>query len=136
MTQADLVADFVTNTAGPLLVAKALHEAGVIGGDKPSLLAIMSSKMGSIDDDSSGGSYAYRCSKAAVNAAGKALSVDLAPSAVTVTILHPGFVRTEMTGGRGLIDVDQSISGLLSVIESNQDLNGKFTAFDGKAIPW
>ena len=70
--------------------------------------------MGSIADNDSGGSYAYSMSKSAVNAAGKSLSIDLKPRGIAVAILHPGYVRTDMTGHNGLIDTDESARGLIA----------------------
>lgn len=139
VSRAAMVDDFVTNTVGPLLLVQALASRGVIGGDaasQRSLVAILTSKMGSIDDNSSGGSYAYRASKAAVNIVAKSLSIDLADRGVTVTLLHPGYVQTGMTSGRGLIDAATSVQGMLGVLESAQNLQGAFTAWDNKPIPW
>ena len=121
------------NSLGPLLVTQALlpnlHEGSKVG--------IITSRMGSIDDNDSGGSYAYRMSKAAVNAAGKSLSVDLKPRGVAVAILHPGWVRTDMTGHGGLIDPDESASGLIKRMEElTLDTSGGFWHTNGERLPW
>ena len=79
-------------------------------------IAIMSSKKGSIDDNSLGGSYVYRSTKAALNAVMKSLSTDLAPRSISVAILHPGWVRIAMGGSNGLIDAPESVNRLLKVI--------------------
>lgn len=92
--------------------------------------------MGSNDDNSSGACYAYRASKAALNIVTKSMAIDLAPEGVTATLLHPGYVRTPMTGGAGLIDVDASVGGMLRVLEGDAPLAGRWYAFDGKEIPW
>ena len=121
------------NSLGPLLVTQALlpnlHEGSKVG--------IITSRMGSIDDNDSGGSYAYRMSKAAVNAAGKSLSVDLKPRGIAVAILHPGWVRTDMTGHGGLIDPDESASGLIKRMEElTLDTSGGFWHTNGERLPW
>jgi NAD(P)-dependent dehydrogenase (short-subunit alcohol dehydrogenase family) len=90
----------------------------------------------SITENGSGGNYAYRCSKIAANMATKSLSIDLAPLGVTATILHPGYVRTDMTGGNGLIDVRESVEGMLDVLESGVPLNGEWYHTSGRHLPW
>jgi NAD(P)-dependent dehydrogenase (short-subunit alcohol dehydrogenase family) len=121
------------NSLGPLLVTQALlpnlHKGSKVG--------IITSRMGSIDDNDSGGSYAYRMSKAAVNAAGKSLSIDLKPEGIAVAILHPGWVRTDMTGHGGLIDPDESAAGLIKRMEElNLDNTGGFWHTNGERLPW
>lgn len=92
-------------------------------------------QMGSVEDTSTG-SYAYRASKAGVNIVCKALANELGPKGVTVTLLHPGYVITDMTEGRGLIDTATSVGGMLSVLEGGDDIHGKFLAWDKKVVPW
>ena len=93
--------------------------------------------MGSIDDNDSGGSYAYRMSKSAVNAAGKSLSIDLKPKGIAVAILHPGWVRTDMTGHGGLIDPDESAAGLIQRMEElTLETSGTFWHTNGEKLPW
>lgn len=100
-------------------------------------IATMSSKMGSMTDNTSGGSYIYRASKAAVNAVMKSLSNDVAGQGVSVVTLHPGWVRTDMGGPNGLIDAPESVAGLRKVIdETNTQSTGRFVAYDGQEIPW
>ncbi|PPC94789.1 MAG: short-chain dehydrogenase [Methylotenera sp.] len=100
-------------------------------------IATLSSKMGSLDDNTSGGSYSYRTSKAAVNMVMKSLAIDLKPYGISVVTLHPGWVQTDMGGPNGLIDTFTSVTGLREVI-ANLSLNnsGKFIAYDGKEIAW
>jgi len=88
-------------------------------------------------DNGSGGYYGYRMSKAALNAAGVSLARDLAPSGIAVVLLHPGFVRTGMTGGAGSIDPDESARGLLARIDA-LDLasTGKFLHANGEELPF
>jgi NAD(P)-dependent dehydrogenase (short-subunit alcohol dehydrogenase family) len=103
---AKLLSDvFAVNAAGPLLVTQQLRAAGALA--RPALVANITSKMGSVDDNTSGACYAYRASKAALNIMTKSLSLDLAPEGVQVALLHPGYVRTPMTGGAGLISTEQ-----------------------------
>jgi NAD(P)-dependent dehydrogenase (short-subunit alcohol dehydrogenase family) len=100
-------------------------------------IATLSSKMGSIDDNTSGGSYAYRSSKVAANMVMKSLSVDLVPEGIAVVMLHPGWVLTDMGGPNALIDTKTSVTGMRKVIEKLSLANtGKFIAYDGKEIPW
>ena len=139
VTKDAMMTVFEVNAVGPLLVAQAF--APLL---KPSascmlpIIAILTSKVGSIDDNSSGGAYAYRTSKAACNAVARSLYVDLnSTRQATVCLLHPGFVRTDMTSGKGLIDCDESVSGMIKAIEAT----GPGTPFrwvDYKAclIPW
>lgn len=103
----------------------------------PAKLIAMTSKMGSIDDNSGGGEYIYRSSKTALNMVVKSLAIDLAEFGITVAALHPGWVRTDMGGPHGLIDVRTSIAGLRGVIAQLQPTqSGHFIAYDGKAIAW
>lgn len=121
------------NSLGPLFVTEALMK-NLGEGAK---VAIVTSRMGSIADNTSGGRYGYRMSKAAVNAAGKSLAVDLAPRGVSVAILHPGFVRTDMTGGQGLIDADASARLLIARIDAlTPETSGTFWHANGEVLPW
>ena len=97
----------------------------------------MTSKMGSIDDNGSGGEYIYRSSKTALNMLVKSLSIDLRPAGIVLAALHPGWVRTDMGGPNGLIDVQTSVSGLRQVIAQLDLANtGRFIAYDGQSIAW
>lgn len=120
------------NSLGPLRVTRALLPNLGPG----SRVAILTSLMGSIADNGSGGYYGYRMSKAAVNAAGVSLARDLAPRSIPVFLLHPGMVATEMTGGRG-IDVETSVTGLLERLDSlTPEESGTFWHTDGRELPW
>ncbi|PPD56929.1 MAG: short-chain dehydrogenase [Methylotenera sp.] len=100
-------------------------------------IATLSSKMGSIDDNSSGESYIYRSSKTAVNMVMKSLSIDLKSYGISFVTLHPGWVQTDMGGPNGLINAQTSVTGLRKVIENLSLANtGQFIAFDGKCIAW
>ncbi|MFM2203926.1 MAG: hypothetical protein RLZZ605_890 [Bacteroidota bacterium] len=100
-------------------------------------IASLTSKMGSIDDNSGGGEYIYRSSKTALNMVMKSLSIDLKPHDMSFITLHPGWVRTDMGGPNGLIDVDESVTGMKRQIDKlSIKTTGQFIAYDGKKIPW
>jgi NAD(P)-dependent dehydrogenase (short-subunit alcohol dehydrogenase family) len=100
-------------------------------------IASLTSKMGSIDDNSGGGEYIYRSSKTALNMVMKSLSIDLKPYDLSVITLHPGWVRTDMGGPNGLIEVDESVAGMKHQIDKlTIRTSGQFIAYDGKKIPW
>ena len=100
-------------------------------------LVLITSRMGSIADNTSGGYYGYRMSKAALNAAGRSLAHDLAPRGVSVALLHPGFVQTPMTGGRGDVDAATAASNLLARIdELTPATSGDFRHANGSPLPW
>ena len=121
------------NTLGPLRVTEALLPYLTEG----SRVAHITSRMGSIEDNGSGGYYGYRASKAALNAAAKSLAIDLAPKGISVAVLHPGFVQTDMTGGQGLITSDQSARGLIArMSEMSLQTSGSFWHMDGSRLPW
>lgn len=100
-------------------------------------LIAMTSKMGSIDDNGSGGEYLYRTSKTALNMLVKSLAIDLRAQHIWVAALHPGWVRTDMGGPNGLIDTTTSVRGLRSVIaQLDERQSGQFIAYDGQSIAW
>jgi NAD(P)-dependent dehydrogenase (short-subunit alcohol dehydrogenase family) len=100
-------------------------------------VASLTSKMGSIDDNSGGGEYLYRSSKTALNMVMKSLSIDLKPKGLLLITLHPGWVRTDMGGPNGLIDVEESVAGMKHQINKlSIKTSGQFIAYDGKKIPW
>ncbi|EFN56763.1 hypothetical protein CHLNCDRAFT_144233 [Chlorella variabilis] len=140
VTYDDMLATFVTNCVGPLLVVQQLHKRGLLGGTSPSVVANVTSKVGSVEDNRSGGGYAYRSSKAALNIVNKSLSIDLAPDNVVCTLLHPGYVRTDMTGGAGLIDKQTSVAGLIGVLEDGaagtRELQGTWHDYKREVVPW
>lgn len=108
-----------------------------IGNSALKKAVTLSSKMGSIDDNSGGGSYIYRSSKTAVNMVMKSLSIDLKPLGISVVTLHPGWVQTDMGGPNGLINTQTSVNGLRLVIDHvTIENSGKFIAYDGKEIAW
>ncbi len=127
-----MIEHFRVNTLGPLRVTEALLD-NLHEGSK---IAIVSSRVGSIEDNSSGGYYGYRASKTAVNQIGTNLKHDLGPRGIAVALLHPGLVATEMTGGQGILP-EQAARGLIARIdELNLDNSGGFWHAEGYELPW
>lgn len=125
---------FDVDCVGPLRVVQHLLPALL---KARGVIANMSSKMGSSTDNTSGGCYAYRAAKAALVIVTKSMALDLAPRGVRAITLHPGWVRTDMGGPGGLIDVDTSVAGLTKVLESVGDYPlGAFVGYDGKEVPF
>jgi NAD(P)-dependent dehydrogenase (short-subunit alcohol dehydrogenase family) len=128
----DMLEQFRVNALGPLRVTEALLD----NLDRGSKVVIITSRVGSIEDNSSGGYYGYRASKTAVNMIGTNLKHDLAPRGIAVGLLHPGLVATEMTGGQG-IDPADSARGLIERMdELDQDNSGGFWHAEGYRLPW
>ncbi len=125
---------FEVNAIAPLNFTAALLP-NLTRGSK---VIIMTSRMGSIDDNTSGGSYGYRMSKVAVSMAGKSLAIDLKPKGIAVAILHPGLVQTRMTDfTQSGITTETSVKGLLGRIqELNLDNTGTFWHANGEILPW
>lgn len=124
-----------TNAMAPLCVSECF--APHVAQSDQKCIATLSSKMGSMTDNSSGGSYIYRSSKAALNAVMKSLSHDLAEFNINVLILHPGWVRTDMGGPNGLIDAPKSVVGLRQVIaNASPESSGGFFNYNGAEIDW
>lgn len=124
---------FQVNAVGTLRVIEGSLDHLAEGGK----VAIITSRMGSIADNSSGGSYGYRMSKAALNAAAKSLVIDLMPSEIPIGIYHPGWVKTDMTGGTGDITAEQSAKRVAKLIEQLDMSNtGTFWHSNGEILPW
>ncbi|MBW3551293.1 MAG: SDR family oxidoreductase [Proteobacteria bacterium] len=124
---------FEVNALGPLRVAHALLDRLAEGAS----IGIITSRMGSVADNDSGGLYGYRASKAAVNAIGKSLAIDLKPRGVGVFLLHPGYVATEMVGGTGDVSPEHSAGQLIARLDSlTLEQTGTFWHADGRALPW
>jgi NAD(P)-dependent dehydrogenase (short-subunit alcohol dehydrogenase family) len=121
------------NAYGPLRVTHKLLPLLQQG----SKVALITSRMGSIADNTSGGAYGYRMSKAALNAAGKSLAHDLASRGVSVAILHPGYVKTEMTSNHGSVEPDDAAADLLKrIAELSLATTGTFWHANGSVLPW
>ncbi|WP_299178822.1 SDR family oxidoreductase [uncultured Neptuniibacter sp.] len=124
---------FETNALAPLLVTEALMD----NLSPEAKVALITSRMGSITDNTSGGRYGYRMSKAALNIASVSLAHDLKPRGVAVAILHPGLVGTEMIGGVGDITPDEAAARLSQRIdELNLSNSGTFWHSNGDILPW
>lgn len=126
---------FRINTMAPLKMAETF--AAQIARGKQKTIVTITSKMGSIADNSGGGSYLYRSSKAAVNMVVKSLAIDLKPLGITAVVVHPGWVKTDMGGPNAMISAEQSVAGIRQVIDSlTLESSGTFFAYDGQVIPW
>ncbi len=126
---------FEINTIAPLKLVEALYPKLINSPTKK--IICLSSKVGSMTENTSGGGYIYRSSKAALNSVVKSLSNDLKPEGFTVLALHPGWVQTEMGGPNALISPETSAKGLVNVIVNAQrEQSGQFINFDGNTIPW
>jgi len=124
---------FEVNTLAPLKVTHALL-SHLKSGSK---IANITSRMGSIEDNTSGAYYGYRATKAALNALGKSLAMDLKPRGIAVAQLHPGFVQTRMVGFNGDLSPEQAAIGLSQRIEElNIDNSGGFWHSNGEPLPW
>ena len=124
---------FEINTLGPLRVVQALSDRLGEGAK----IGIVTSRMGSVADNGSGGYYGYRASKAAVNAVGKSLALDLRPRGIAVFLLHPGYVATDMVGGTGDVSPDQSAAQLVERLDTLAlDQSGTFWHANGSPLPW
>jgi NAD(P)-dependent dehydrogenase (short-subunit alcohol dehydrogenase family) len=124
---------FELNALAPLRLTEALLPNLEDGGK----IGLISSRMGSIGDNASGGYYGYRMSKAALNAAGMSLAHDLRARKIAVAILHPGFVRTPMTRGRGDLEPAQAAANLVARMDAlTLERSGTFWHANGTELPW
>ena len=125
---------FEVNALGSLRLTQAL----LPNLQRGSKIIMMTSRMGSIEDNTSGGSYGYRMSKVALSMAGKSLAIDLKPLGIAVAILHPGLVKTDMTAFNDSgITPAKSVKGLLARIDHlNLDNTGTFWHANGETLPW
>ncbi len=123
------------NALGPMRVVEALLDN--VAQSERRLVVTITSAMGSIADNRSGGSYAYRSSKAAVNMVMKSLALDLAPRGISCVVMHPGWVRTDMGGAGGKLSPPESVAAVRKVIAGlgPQD-SGTFLNYDGQPYPW
>ena len=125
----------LVNSIAPILVAQRMLPRIRRSGSKT--IAILTSQMGSIGNNTSGGSYIYRSSKAALNAGAKSMALDLKGIGVKVILLHPGWVQTDMGGPNAEITVEQSVAGMVTLIERlGIDESGSFFNYRGEILPW
>ncbi|WP_413284812.1 SDR family oxidoreductase [Vibrio sp. MA40-2] len=126
---------FEINSIAPLKLVEALYPRLQQAEHKK--IICISSKVGSMTENTSGGGYIYRSSKAALNSVVKSLSNDLSSKGIITVALHPGWVRTEMGGPNASISTEQSTQGMITVIDSLQaDNSGEFINYDGTRLPW
>tara|TARA_Y100000588_G_C14235666_1_gene917192 strand:- start:1104 stop:1787 length:684 start_codon:yes stop_codon:yes gene_type:complete len=126
---------FEANVIAPTKLAEAF--VSQVLNSELKIIAALSSRVGSHTENTKGGGYIYRSSKAALNSVVKSLSNDLLPQGVKTVALHPGWVQTEMGGPNALISAEESALGLKQVIESlTDDQSGGFYSYKGEQIPW
>lgn len=124
---------FKINAIAPMMLSQSISKNLSAG----SRLVFITSRMGSIEDNTSGGYYGYRMSKAALNIAARSLSLDLSGKKILVGLLHPGFVRTEMTGNQGTLSPAEAAKSLMTQIEKlDPTTSGKFLHSNGSELPW
>jgi len=129
----EMLEQYQVNTIGPLRITRALLDNLREG----SRVAIVTSRVGSIEDNGSGSNYGYRCSKSAANMIGMNLHHDLSPRGIAVMLLHPGYVATDMTGGSGDATPVESAAGLIARLdELNLSTSGSFWHAEGYELPW
>ena len=123
------------NAISPISLTHRLKNNLVNGEDKK--VVFISSQMGSIDDNYSGNYYFYRSSKAALNASAKSISIDWKDNGISVLILHPGWVQTDMGGKTAKITVEESVSGMIDLINNHNLIDtGIFLNYAGKKMEW
>lgn len=133
MSATTLEYQFRVNAIGPLMITQMLRKQLVKGAK----VALITSRMGSVTDNTSGGRYGYRMSKAALNIAGVSLAHDLKDQEVAVALLHPGYVQTEMVNNGGDISAAVAVERLIRRIEElNLDNTGTFWHSNGEVLPW
>lgn len=141
-----LLEAYLTNTMAPIMLSKSVgpllkkaaksNKAGPMGVQKAAIIN-MSSMLGSVELNTTGGLYPYRCSKAALNIASKSLSLDLKDDGILVTCLHPGWVKTDLGGNNAPMEINDSVSSIVKLLYNlNEQHNGGFYDFDGKSMPW
>jgi NAD(P)-dependent dehydrogenase (short-subunit alcohol dehydrogenase family) len=141
----DLTHCFSVNALGPFLTMQSLLKEKMLGRQEdgtggPSLIVNISTIVSSHGDStvSKGGGYAYRASKSALNIMNKAMSIDLLPLDIYSTLLHPGYVATDMTAFQGTVSISDSADGIIRHLESMPaaELNNRFFSFQSQEIPY
>jgi NAD(P)-dependent dehydrogenase (short-subunit alcohol dehydrogenase family) len=126
---------FRVNAVGPMIVSQVFLDL-LREGRNPKIVN-MTSQMGSLETKQEGGYYSYSSSKAALNMITRLLSFDVQPDGVIVAALHPGWVRTDMGGEHATLTPQESVRGLLEVINRlTADDSGKFYTWEGREHPW
>jgi len=127
--------EIMINSIGPITLTQKLKENLMSGVDKK--VVFISSQMGSIDDNYSGGYYFYRTSKSALNSAAKSLSIDWKANNIAVLMLHPGWVKTDMGGSKAKLEISESVTSMMHVIDTfDISKTGLFINYDGKKLEW
>jgi NAD(P)-dependent dehydrogenase (short-subunit alcohol dehydrogenase family) len=134
--EAELLIDtFKINTVAPFILAEGLFKN--IAASSLKVIANMSSVMGSIDQNSSGGNYAYRSTKAALNAITKSMAIDLKPHGIKVVTLHPGWVQTDMGGPNASLTPADSVNSIRKLLAKLSPADsGAFMRYDGSKLTW
>ena len=128
-------AAFRINTMAPLKMAETFTKQ--IARSEQKIIVTITSQMGSVADNSSGGNYLYRTSKAAANMVVKSMAIDLREKGITTVAMNPGWVKTEMGGPNAMLSVEQSVTDMRQVIDKlTLKDSGKFFGNDGVVIPW
>jgi NAD(P)-dependent dehydrogenase (short-subunit alcohol dehydrogenase family) len=123
------------NAVGPMTLTQKLRENLMSGVEKK--VIFISSQMGSVDDNHSGGYYFYRTSKSALNSAARSLAIDWKADNISVLMLHPGWVKTDMGGLKAKLEIEESVSCMLKVINAlDISKTGSFVNYDGKKLEW
>lgn len=141
-----LIDNLTVNTVAPIMLTKSLlpllKQAAQANNNEPmgvqrAAVINISSVLGSIGQNDQGGFYPYRCSKAALNAATKSMSIDLKKDQILAACLHPGWVRTDMGGKNAPLDIETSVNGIFDTIQSiSENETGKFLQYDGTELLW
>jgi NAD(P)-dependent dehydrogenase (short-subunit alcohol dehydrogenase family) len=145
ITKEAMLLHFEVNTIAPLMLAKAFlpllekaanSSSGPLGIQRAAVVNV-TSLMGSIADNGSGGEYAYRSSKTALNMVTKSLSLDLRSKNILAMVIHPGWVKTDMGGSNAPLSIEDSVRGMIKVIANLSDGDsGKFLRYNGEELPW
>ncbi|GJQ71619.1 hypothetical protein Trydic_g11319 [Trypoxylus dichotomus] len=142
----EIMDTYETNTLGPIMLTKYLlgllkisaakNSSKPLGTSKAAVIN-MSSILGSIQMNDSGGLYAYRCSKAALNMATKSMSIDLKKDSILVTAVHPGWVKTDMGGAKAPMNIEESTTAIVNLLDKlKEEHNGNFYQYDGQKVDW
>ncbi|MAF49735.1 MAG: SDR family oxidoreductase [Rhodospirillales bacterium] len=128
-------ASFEINAFAPLKICECFTDH--VARSEMKVMTAITSRLASIEENTSGGGYAYRASKAALNALMRGVAGDLAGRGVTVAMFHPGWVRTRMGGRSAAVDPADSVRGIRSIIaELGPEQSGTFLSYDGEVLPW
>lgn len=136
LSQEKLLKTFLVNSIAPIKIAESFTKH--LAKSRRKLLVNISSSMGSIGENTSGGYYSYRASKAALNMLMKSAGIDLTPQGIKVLLLHPGWVKTRMGGEQAAIEPSESIAGMCKVIENYNPAPGevRFYRYNGEIVSW